>query len=108
MHHSFPAHQGFQRTSKGGHLSRVSAAAIKHDSSPLLQIQTHSLCAFRGRESGFDTHHPTILTLFFLASFAHCSAKLLLSYLASSHTLTDLRLSTGILSHGIGFLGPKV
>src|SRR2546427_553945 len=58
MHHSFPAHQGFQRTSKGSHLSRVSAAAIKHDSSPLLQIQTHSLCAFRGRESGFDTYHP--------------------------------------------------
>src|SRR5437773_5154204 len=51
---------------------------------------------------------PTIFTLILLATFAHCSANLLLSYLASSHTLTDPRLSTGILSHGIGFLGPKV
>src|SRR5207245_10192187 len=45
---------------------------------------------------------PTILTLVLLAIFAHCSANLLLSYRVSSQTLTDFRLSEGILSHGMG------
>src|SRR6266571_856072 len=50
----------------------------------------------------------SIFTFFFLATIAHCSANLLLSYRVSSQTLTDFRLSAGIFSHGIGFLGPKV
>src|SRR5438132_1110842 len=51
---------------------------------------------------------PAIFTLFLLATFAHSSANLLLSYRVSSQTLTDFRLSAGIVFHGIGFLGPKV
>src|SRR5438094_10553333 len=54
MHLSFSAHQRFQCTSMGSHLSRVGGTTFKHYSSPLLQIQTHRRCAFRGRESGFD------------------------------------------------------
>src|SRR6266571_6578479 len=50
----------------------------------------------------------SILTFLFLDTFAHCSANLLLSYRASSQTLTDFRLSAGIVFHGIGFLGPIV
>src|SRR5436309_9512527 len=30
---------------------------LTEPSSPLLQIQIHRFCAFRGRESGFDPHH---------------------------------------------------
>src|SRR3989442_9044143 len=57
MHLSFSAHQGFQCTSMGSHLSRVSCTTLKHYSSPLLQIQTHRLSALPGRESGFNPYH---------------------------------------------------
>src|SRR5438874_13136633 len=34
---------------------------LTEPSSPLLQIQIHRFCAFRGRESGFDPHHSHLV-----------------------------------------------
>src|SRR5438552_3599425 len=38
-------------------LVRETTEDLTEPSSPLLQIQIHRFCAFRGRESGFDPHH---------------------------------------------------